>query len=170
MIKAIVRRMLGRQQKDLGVPVDEAYYMLDHSLPALRAFSKVLAISEFHHTLPNDVYHIAKIAAYRQEDCGTCLQISVNRAKRDGVKPELIRAAAAGNVTALTPELRMIYRFAEMQANREDDPEVRNEIIHRFGHEGLIELALAITSTRTFPALKRVLGYATSCSRVVVEV
>jgi hypothetical protein len=40
----------------------------------------------------------------------------------------------------------------------------------RYGDEGLVELALAIASCRTFPVTKRVLGYAVSCSDVAVHV
>ena len=40
----------------------------------------------------------------------------------------------------------------------------------RYGDQGLIELALAIASSRTFPVTKRVLGFAVSCSQVEVSV
>jgi hypothetical protein len=120
--------------------------------------------------LPADVYYVAKIAAYRQEDCGSCLQIAVNKARNANIPPAVIRAAKDGRLEALPPELRLVFRFAEGQANREDDPPAREEIIRRYGHDGLIELALAITSARTFPTLKRSLGFAISCSRVQVAV
>jgi len=36
------------------------------------------------------------------------------------------------------------------------------------GQDGLVELALAIASTRVFPVTKRAPGHATACSRVDV--
>jgi hypothetical protein len=120
--------------------------------------------------IPVDVYYIAKIAAYRQEDCGSCLQISVNLARKANVPAPIIRAAVERRLEALPPELRLVYLFAEGQANRHDDPQAREKIIQRYGHDGLIELALAITSARTFPTLKRSLGFAISCSRAQLAV
>jgi hypothetical protein len=46
---------------------------------------------------------------------------------------------------------------------------LREHIRQRFGDEGLIEMALAIASCRTFPMVKRALGYAVSCSEVAVS-
>lgn len=170
MIKMFIKRKLDSLEKELGVPVDESRYMAEHNVPALLAFNKVVAIAQHRRILPAAVYYIAKIASYRQEDCGTCVQIAVNQARSHGVSTAVIQAALDRRLNALSPELQMIYRFAEGQANREDDPDTRQRIIDRYGHAGLIELALAITSTRTFPTLKRILGYAKSCSRIKVAV
>jgi hypothetical protein len=170
MIKGLIDRKLNAVEKELGVPIDESRYMARHNLRALWAFSKVLDWAELRRVLPADVYYVAKIAAYRQEDCGSCLQIAVNKARKANIPPAIIRAAADGRLEALPPELRLVFRFAEGQANREDDPQAREGIIQRYGHDGLIELALAITSARTFPTLKRSLGFAISCSRVQVAV
>jgi len=53
--------------------------------------------------------------------------------------------------------------------NGEDDA-LRGSIRLNYGDEGLIEMALAIASCRTFPTIKRALGYAVSCSAVAVRV
>ena len=170
MITALMNKQVDKLEKDLGVPLDESRYMIDHHLRAVLAFSTVRSWAEFRRMLPADVYYVAKIAAYRQEDCGSCLQIAVNQARQNGVPPTTIQAAVDRRLDALNPDLRLVYRFAEGQANRQDDPEGRSHIIRRYGHKGLIELALAIASARMFPALKRTLGFATSCSLIRVAV
>ncbi len=76
----------------------------------------------------------------------------------------------AGRTEALPEALREVYQFAEEQANREDNSELRERLRQRYGDHGLIALALAITSAGTFPTLKRALGFATSCSKVQVNV
>jgi hypothetical protein len=170
MINMLIKKKLDNLEKELGVPIDEARYMAEHNLRASYAFSKVQDFANLRRVLPAEMYYIAKIAAYRQEDCGSCLQIAVNHARKAGLSTATIQAAVDGRLTALSPDAQMIFRFAEAQANREDDPGARKRIIQRFGHDGLIELGLAITSARMFPTLKRVLGYAVSCSRVKVAV
>ena len=169
-MNALIERKLDAVEKELGAPIDESRYMAKYHLRALWAFSKVLDWAEFRRALPVDAYYVAKIAAYRQEDCGSCLQIAVNKARKANVPLPIIRAAIDRNLDALPPELRLVFLFAEGQANREDDLDARERIIERYGHQGLIELALAITSARTFPTLKRTLGFAISCSRVQVAV
>ena len=91
-------------------------------LRALYAFSKVRDFADFRRVLPADAYYVAKIAAYRQEDCGSCLQIAVNQAREHQVQRGVIQAAGDRRVDALSPELRLVFRFAEAQANRDDDP------------------------------------------------
>jgi hypothetical protein len=168
MIRWILNRQIDKMERQLGVPVDETRYMLEYSVEALIACSGLKKISEFHGTLPNDVYYTAKIAAYRQADCGSCLQISVNLAAKSGVSPELIRDLAAGRTRALPEGLRDVYTFAEEQANRIDNPELRERLRERYGDSGLIALGVAIMSAQTFPTLKRALGYALSCSQVEI--
>jgi AhpD family alkylhydroperoxidase len=170
MMNTLINKKLDSLEKELGVPIDESRYIAKHHLRALYAFSKVQDFSNLRHVLPAEMYYVAKIAAYRQEDCGSCLQIAVNQARKAGISPVTIQAALDRKVAALSPDAQMIFRFAESQVNREDDPDAREQIIQRFGHQGLIELALALTSARMFPTIKRVLGYAVSCSRVKVAV
>ncbi|HUZ04617.1 MAG TPA: hypothetical protein VMU62_04615 [Acidobacteriaceae bacterium] len=170
MIRWYLLRKIQAAEKFLGVPADETRYMLQHSVKALLAYRGLLKISRYHGPLPVDVYYTAKVAAYRQEDCGSCLQITVNLAKHDSVSSVLLNTLLAGRTEALPETLREVYQFAEEQANRVDNPELRERLRQRYGDDGLIALALAITSAGTFPTLKRALGFATSCSRVQVNV
>lgn len=168
MIRKLFHQMINRVERKLGVPVDESRYMLDKSLGSFAAFATVQLWADRHKALPAAAYYVAKISAYRQEDCGSCLQIAVNLARKAGVDAEIIRHAVRGRREALAPELREIYEFAEQQANRMDNDEARERIRARYGDEALIELALAVASARMFPSFKRTLGYAKSCSQVTI--
>ena len=168
MIRWFLNRRLNQMEKFIGVPIDETRYILKHSLDALLACSGLQKLSRYHGPLSAEVYFTAKIAAYRQEDCGSCLQICVNLARKSGVPAELIRDLIAGRTQALPEPLRDVYQFAEEQANRVDNPELRERLRQRYKDAGLIALALTITSARTFPTLKRALGYATRCSRMEI--
>lgn len=162
MLKTIANKMLDSAEKDLGAPVDEMRYILDHSMSAFRRWASMREIADYHHALPAEVYYIAKIASYRVEDCAACLQIATHFAQKNGVAAELIRAALDGRPQDLPKELQVVYDFAQDQANRLDDPEIRELIRRTYGDDGLIELAIGLASTRAFPTLKRVLGFAKS--------
>lgn len=170
MVRWFLQRKVKATEKFLGVPADETRYILRHSVKALLAYGSLQKISRYHGPLSANVYYTAKVAAYRQEDCGSCLQITVNLARKEGVSAELLRDLVAGRKEMLPEPLREVYQFAEEQANRVDNPELRERLRQRYGDHGLIALALAITSAGTFPTLKRALGFATSCSRVQVEI
>jgi alkylhydroperoxidase family enzyme len=145
--------------------------MLRTSLRASLKFAKFLAVDEYRRVLPPAPCYVARIVAVRDEDCGTCVQIAVNQAKKAGVPAELLQAVLEGNIDYLPEELREAYRFAEAVVTRNGhEDELRERIRQRYGDEGLIEMALAIASCRVFPVTKRALGFAVSCSAAPVRV
>src|SRR5438093_858876 len=83
------------------------------SLRAFFKFAKFLAVDEYRRVLPPGPCYVARIVAVRDEDCGTCVQIAVNQAKKAGVPAEQLRAVLDGNPDGLPEELRDVYRFAE---------------------------------------------------------
>ena len=169
MLRWYLQRKIAAAERELGVPATETRYILRHSIDALFAYASLRKISRFHGPLPADVYAAAKIAAYRQQDCGSCLQITVNLAKKSGVSVELIRTLLDGRTDVLPEELREVTQFAAEQANRIDNPVLRERLRQRYGDAGLIALALAITSAGTFPTFKRAIGLATSCSQIQIS-
>jgi hypothetical protein len=64
----------------------------------------------------------------------------------------------------------LAYRFANAVIDRDmetADP-LRDEILTRWGKAGLVDICLAITTSRMYPTLKYGLGHGKTCSRVVV--
>lgn len=170
MLKEFAHTLIGSAEKQLGTPLDEMRYLADHSLSAFRRWSSTREIADYHHALSPEVYYVAKIAAYRVEDCGSCLQICAHMARKNGVPQSIIRTALKGDVDLLPEELVAVYGFAQKQANREDDPVIREWLRKKYGDQGLIEMAIGIASARTFPAFKRALGFAKRASEVTIEV
>ena len=121
--------------------------------------------------LPVEPHFVAAIVATRDEDCGTCLQVEVNLAKKAGLSPDHLRAVLDRQPDVLPDELADVYRFAEavVQATYSED-NLRERIRTRYGDAGLVELALAIASARVFPVTKRALGYAKSCAEVQINI
>jgi alkylhydroperoxidase family enzyme len=170
MLRWYLEKKIAAAERELGVPATETRYILRHSIDALFAYASLRKIAHYRGMLPADVYAAAKIAAYRQQDCGSCLQITVNLARKSGVSAELIRTLLDGRTDVLPEELREVSQYASEQANRIDNPALRERLRQRYGDAGLIALALAITSAGTFPTFKRAVGLATSCSQVQITI
>lgn len=171
MLRRIILSRIAAAEKNLGVPLEYCRFIIRVSLRASFKFAKFLAVDEYHRVLPAGPCYVARIVATRHEDCGTCVQIAVNQARKAGVPPEALRAVLDGKLDVLPEELREAYLFAEavLTANGEEDA-WRERIRLRYGDEALIEMALAIATCRVFPTIKRALGYAVSCSEVDVRV
>ena len=171
MIRQLILKRLDAAERALGgVSVEYLRHVARTSLAAFFKFSLFMPLAAHRRKLPPAAYHVARIVATRQEDCGTCVQIEVNLARRGGVPAEVLRAVLAERVADLPPELTDVYRFARAVAAAEDDAELRASLRARYGEEAFVELALAIAAARVFPTTKRALGYATSCALVEVQV
>jgi alkylhydroperoxidase family enzyme len=171
MLRRIILSRISSAEKKMGVSLEYCRFIIRASLRASFKFAKFLAVDEYRRVLPPGPLYVARIVATRHEDCGTCVQIAVNQARKAGVPAELLRAVLNGNLDALPEESRDAYRFAEavLTVNGDEDA-LRERIRLRYGDEGLIEMALAIATCRVFPTIKRALGYAVSCSAVAVRV
>ena len=171
MLRRFLLSRIAAAEKELGASLDYCRYMIRVSLRASFKFAKFLAVDEYRRVLPPGPCYVARIVAVRDEDCGTCVQIAVNQAKKAGVPATVVQAVLDGQPDRLPDELAEAYRFAEAvvtQSGEEDA--LRERIRSRHGDEGLVEMALAIASCRVFPITKRALGYAVSCSAMAVRV
>jgi len=170
LFQRLVFWRVGLFEKKLGVPLDECRYMASISTRAFFKYAKFGSISGYHRALPADAYHVAHLVAAQAEDCGTCVQIGVNFARKQGVAPEILRAVLARRPDQLPAKLADVYRFAESVVTAADDDDLRQRVRGHYGDEALIELGIALAAARTFPVVKRTLGYAKSCSLVKVSV
>ncbi|MDQ3800789.1 MAG: hypothetical protein M3384_15180 [Acidobacteriota bacterium] len=170
-IYSLIFRQLDAAEKNLGESVEYLRHIARTSLGAFFKFALFTPLSQHRRKLPVNAYHLARLVATRHEDCGTCVQIVVNVARRERVPVEILRAVVDSRPEDLPPDLRDVYRFAdEVVRATYAEEEYRARLRERYGEEGLVELALAIASARVFPVTKRALGYALSCSKVEVRV
>lgn len=171
MIRRLILKRLDKEERSLGESVDYVRHLVRTSLPAFFKFALFTPLSQHRRKLPPAPYRVARIVATRDEDCGTCVQIEVNLARRDGVPTDVIRAVLNNRPGDMTPELADVYRFAKSVVEASGgEEELRERVRERYGEEGLVELALGIASARVFPVAKRALGYATSCALVKVKI
>jgi alkylhydroperoxidase family enzyme len=171
MLRRLILSRIAAGERELGVPLEYCRFIVRVSLRAFFKFMKFLSVDEYRRVLPPGPFYVARIVAVRHEDCGTCVQIAVNQAKKAGVPAEHLRAVLDGKLDGLPEQLTDAYRFAEAVVTANGDADAWRERIRRsYGDEGLIEMALAIASCRVFPITKRALGYAVSCSAVAIQV
>ena len=99
MLRRLILARIASAEKDLGVPLEYCRFILRVSLRA--SFKKFLAVDEYHRVLPTGPCYVARIVAVRDEDCGTCVQIAINQAKKAGVPAEQLQAVLDGKLDDL---------------------------------------------------------------------
>lgn len=171
MIRRLILKQLDKEERSLGESLDYVRHILRTSLPSFFKFALFTPLSKHRRKLPTEPYHVARIVATQDEDCGTCVQIEVNLALKDRVPAEVLLAVLKGHPENLSPALADVYRFAKavVEASGEEE-ELRQRIRKWYGEEGLVEMALGVAAARLFPITKRALGYSKSCALVEVKV
>lgn len=171
MIKSILAAQLTRQEQSFGVSLDYVRHILRTSFASFFKFGLFMPLAQHRKKLPADAFAVARIVTTRDEDCGTCVQLEVNQARGQGVTTEIIQAVLDNSPDSLAPELADVYHFTRAVIEQTGAEEIyRQSIRNHYGEEALVELALAIGSSRFFPVVKRSLGYATRCALVEIKV
>ncbi|MDA0834897.1 MAG: hypothetical protein O2955_13885 [Planctomycetota bacterium] len=165
MIRRILNAVIDSQERKLGQSLDYLRYMLQHSFGGFRQFTKIVPMSTYRKTLPLDACYVARLVSTMQEDCGACVQIGIDMAQKEGVPTELVQSIIDDDVARLSPELQDVANFSRHVARAEEPgDELRERLRNRYGDAGLVELSLAIATSRVYPTVKRALGYAKTCA------
>jgi hypothetical protein len=169
MLKWLIRRRIDAFDRDYGYDSTYAKDILDISTRALLVFNRIVPMSQYRHDVPRDVWFAAKIATVLHEDCGTCTQLAVSMAEREGVSGKLLCAIVQRDVRAMSSDGALGFRFA--LATLAHDPsadDYREQIERRWGKHALLSLAFVIASSRVFPTVKYALGHGKNCQRITV--
>jgi hypothetical protein len=142
--------------------------ILDASLGAFVKLTLAQAMNLHRQGVPPDAVHAARITTACHEDCGPCAQLVVNMALEAGVAPAIVRAIVARDLAKLSVDARLGLTLADAVLTHASTDVPRSEALQRYGEKGLVTLAYAIASTRTYPTLKRALGHAHTCERLRV--
>ncbi|MDX2284170.1 MAG: hypothetical protein NW241_08410 [Bacteroidia bacterium] len=166
----MISRFISQAERRTRVPMDYLRMIARASRSAFWKFLLFMPLSGHRQRLPRELWHAARIAATQLEDCGACVQITVNMALDDGLPPGLIRSILDRS-PSLSPELQQVLRYAEAVAAQDEAAALplREAILAAYGEAGLVDLALGMASARLYPMTKRGLGLAVSCSRVQVQ-
>lgn len=157
--------LIAGMQRFVGEDMSYMRDLADASGQLLRAFLRFTRFSGYRRHAPQTLIHLARLGAVLVEDCGPCARISFRMARRDGVDADLLRAGLAGG-EALTGDNALAFRFGQAisAGDSATADETGDAIEATHGRKVRTELAVAAATTRVFPAVKRGLGYASSCS------
>ena len=118
---------------------------------------------------PARLFHLARLGAALREDCGACVAIELRFAKTDGVDAGTLHQAMKDRASLPAHE-RAAFDYGWHVAGAEAIPdEIDYQLRTRCGEAGFVELAIAATTARVFPAVKRGLGYAKTCDLKALE-
>jgi alkylhydroperoxidase family enzyme len=171
VLRRIILRRIDAEERILGISMDYLRYILHNSLPAFLKFSLFLPLARHRHVLPPEPYHVARLVATQEADCGACVQAEVNLARRAGVAPAVIEHVIQHRIEEMEPDIAHVYRFARAVVAATGEEEALRPWLHtQYGDAGMVELALSIATARVYPTTKRGLGYATSCECVHIQV
>ena len=153
------------QAMDRIAPGETEYLHRIAALPsgALEKLQHFMPASSHRHTAPAELFAMARIGATRAEDCGPCTLIAARWALGDGVPRDLVQAALDEALPA--GDLADALAFGRAVALGQPEAlQLSEALAARHGTSVRDELALTIAMVRVYPALKRGLGIARSCS------
>ena len=164
------RRMLRAASKRYGYDTSYLDYMLRESPAAFFKFAPLVKAAAHREVVPIEASFAAKITGAMAEDCGPCVQLTIDMALAAGMAKDQIEAVVRRDTRAMTASTRLGFQFAEAVASHAANTEEQRDAVRtRWGKKGVIDLAMALQMGRLFPMLKAALGYARECRRVTVE-
>lgn len=171
-----MERVVRAGEKRVGVPMEYLRRIGASSRTAFLKFGMFLPLAGHRRHVPKATWHLARLAATQAQDCGTCVQVVVNDARRDGVPAGTLQAALAhlsdpAGVGTLSTDDRLALDYGRAIARRDPErPALVDAVRQRWSEDGLVELALAVATVQVFPLVKRGMGMDVACSLVTVEV
>lgn len=164
------RRILRATSRRYGYDTSYLDYMLTESPAAFFKFAAVAKASAHREVVPVEASFAAKITGPMAEDCGPCVQLSIDMALEAGMAKDQIEAVVRRDTGAMNVSTKLAFRFADAVTSRAANADQhRDEVRARWGEKGVIDLAMAMQMGRMFPMMKTALGYAKECRRVTVD-
>jgi len=138
--------------------------MAKSSPDGFKTFEGFLPMGSYSKTLSKNELWVAKISSMLTEDCGACVQLNIKMAIEAGVDISLIKTIIQAPEN-LEDDLQLIYEFAKsVSLGSETFTDLQAQVSKKYSSEQLTEMAIAISSVKIYPTIKRALGYFKSCS------
>jgi hypothetical protein len=169
MLKTWMHKQIANLERDFSYDAGYFHEVIDASPGAALKFSLFQIMAKHRDSVPKDAWYAAGLAAALTEDCGPCTQLGVDMALRDGMPAPKLSALLRGDIEQAGPDAALGFRYGiAVATNSPDALALSEQVEKRYGKRGQISLACAVACTRVYPALKRGLGHAAACSRIVV--
>jgi hypothetical protein len=159
-VKWLLARKVAQFERDNHYDMGYARAMLDANPGALITLHRAGAMAQYRGPLPASAHFGARLVAALHDDCGPCLQLGVTMALRAGVPNDVVTHILCDEPTG-DGDVDLVVHFSRSVLSKAaDESELREQIVQRFGQDGLTAIALSIAGVRIYPMLKAVLGYA----------
>lgn len=169
MLKHIFKHMILKFGKRYDYDVGYMLHMLETTPDVMNAFNALSKLAGYRKTAPVNAHMAASLLGALNEDCGPCVQLTVDMAREAGVDSDQIEAVLTGDQTVMSSDTALGQRFASAIISRSTDEDAAREAVRSaYGDAAVIELTLATHVTRLFPMIKTGLGYGKSCGRIDV--
>jgi len=168
---ALSSRIIAQAERRVDAPMPYLRTLADTSGAAFAKWLLAMPAVTHRSATPKAAWHLARVGATQAQDCGTCVQVVVNDALRDGVSADTLRAVVEDRLDALSDAERVAHAFG--RAVSAQSPDVLDhvaEVEAAFGSAVRVELAMAVAMCQIFPVIKRGMGLAVACSLVQVDV
>ncbi len=164
MIKKYLHSMLDKEAVKLGEPVDWAKYVVDATPVTFLKYVMAIPLLALWKHSSAKALSVARLIAVQSEDCGSCVQIEINAAKKRKVDLDVIRNTLRKNYEVLEEPCKDVALFTEAVISRSGNEMELGEILKRkIGEKAFVEIAVAISTARFYPTVKRALGFSTEC-------
>lgn len=162
-----IHRAIAQFEQKYAYDGQYMHVLADSSTTLARRFAQFIQLSAYRQQASAELFALVRIAALRYEDCGPCLQLTLDHALEAGVDPALLKQAVL-SPEQLTGDFKLAYDYAQAICTQDllQTESLQTELQARWGQDIVIELALAVATVRVYPVLKRGLGFAKSCQRM----
>lgn len=169
MLKHLARAVTRAWARPLAYDVAYIEHLLDVSPRAFFGFQSIMGPAQHREAASKSAYFAAKLLGALAEDCGPCVQLVVNMARRARMDDDEITAVVNGDLGRLGPETRLGFEFARATIDRSPNEDAAREAVRaRWGDKAVVDLSFAVAFGRLFPMIKAGLGFAQSCQRITV--
>ena len=123
------RRWLRAASKRYGYDTSYLDYMLKQSPAAFFRFTPVAKAAAHREVVPVDASFAAKITGAMAEDCGPCVQLTVDMALAVGMAKDQIEAVVRRDTGAMNASTKLGFQFADAIVSGSADAEGHREAL-----------------------------------------
>ena len=136
----------------------------DFSLGLFRNYAAFTKFNKYRRKTPLDVYHVARLATFKNEDCGKCLQLNIRMALEEGVEQKTVKQVVS-NPENLSSQHKLVHDFTLALLNDNSDLNALSDEVEKiFGREVLVEISVCVATCRVYPTMKKGMGYSKECA------
>lgn len=168
MLTWLYHRIVSGMERRYAYDAAYLHEFADRSPPGFRRFLVAQSMGRYRGTAPRDAWFAGSLAGALHEDCGPCVQIVTDMALEAGVPASVLHGLIGGGIVPSEVQLAFDYARA-LLSHGEELEALREEATDRFGLDGLIAITMAAMYSRNFPLLKRAMGHAKACQRVMIR-